>query len=37
VEDEKEVRKMLDQVGGAKGTRYPAAIMGDCFSDSPEL
>lgn len=26
-EDETEVRKMLDQVGGAKGARYPAAIM----------
>ena len=36
-EDEKAVRKMLDQVGGAKGTRYPAAFMEDCFGDSPEL
>lgn len=36
-EDDKEVRRMFDRVGGAKGTRYPAAFMEDCFGDSPEL
>ena len=36
-EDEKKIRSMLDRVGGAKGARYPAAVLADCFGDSVEL
>ena len=36
-EDEREVRSMLERVGGAKGARYPAAVLAGCFGDSPEL
>ncbi|KAJ4293543.1 hypothetical protein N0V90_008826 [Kalmusia sp. IMI 367209] len=36
-EDEKRVRKGLDAIGGAKGSRYPEAILAGCFGDSPEL
>jgi hypothetical protein len=36
-EDESKIRGMLDRVGGAKGARYPAATLADCFGDSVEL
>lgn len=36
-DDEKKLRQILEQVGGAKGARYPAAILETCFGDSAEL
>lgn len=36
-EEEKEFRKAVDSVGGSRGSRYPAAMMGRLFGDSPEL
>lgn len=36
-EEEAEVRKTIDSVGGSKGERYPAAMMSRLFGDSPEL
>jgi hypothetical protein len=36
-EDEKRVRSGLNAIGGAKGARYPAFILAQCFGDSPEL
>jgi aryl-alcohol dehydrogenase-like predicted oxidoreductase len=36
-EDNQKFRGILDQVGGAKGSRYPASLMSSCFGDSPEL
>jgi len=36
-QDEERVRKGLDAVGGAKGARYPGAVLAMCFADSPEL
>lgn len=36
-EDMERVRQGLDAVGGAKGARYPEAILAGCFGDSPEL
>jgi len=36
-EDEQEIRKEIEKVGGGKGERYPAAMMAKCFGDSPEL
>jgi aryl-alcohol dehydrogenase-like predicted oxidoreductase len=36
-EDERRVRAGLDAIGGAKGARYPEAILAGCFADSPEL
>ncbi|KAK5144196.1 hypothetical protein LTR32_003837 [Rachicladosporium monterosium] len=35
-EEEANIRKAIDSVGGTKGERYPAAMMAKCFGDSPE-
>lgn len=32
-----EIRAAIDKVGGMRGERYPAALMGACFGDSPEV
>lgn len=34
--EEKEIRKIIDNVGGRKGDRYPPAMMAVLFGDSPE-
>lgn len=36
-EEEAEVRKTIDSVGGSKGERYPPAMMARLFGDSKEL
>jgi len=36
-EEEAEIRKTIDSVGGSKGARYPPAMMAALFGDSPEL
>lgn len=36
-EDESEIRKAIESVGGSKGARYPAAMMARLFGDSPPL
>ncbi|KAH8660314.1 aldo-keto reductase [Xylariales sp. PMI_506] len=36
-EEESEIRKTIDSVGGSKGERYPLAMMARLFGDSPEL
>jgi hypothetical protein len=36
-EEEAEVRRAIESVGGSKGDRYPAAMMARLFGDSPEL
>jgi len=36
-DEEWEIRKEIEQVGGGKGERYPASMMSKCFGDSPEL
>ena len=36
-EEELEIRKEIEKVGGGKGARYPPAMMSKCFGDSPEL
>ncbi|EON96085.1 putative aldo keto reductase protein [Phaeoacremonium minimum UCRPA7] len=36
-EDELRVRKAIETVGGAKGSRYPSAMLAKCFGDSVEL
>lgn len=36
-EEEAEIRKTIDSVGGSKGDRYPPAMMTRLFGDSPEL
>ena len=35
-EEEADVRKTIDSVGGSKGSRYPPAMMAVLFGDSPE-
>lgn len=30
-----EIRTAIDKVGGMQGARYPEALMGACFGDSP--
>ena len=35
--DDERIRKGIDAVGGAKGSRYPGAFAALCFADSPEL
>jgi len=35
-EEEQEIRKAIESVGGSKGARYPPAMMSKCFGDSPE-
>lgn len=36
-EEEADIRKAIESVGGSKGDRYPAAMMSRLFGDSPEL
>jgi len=36
-EDDKKIRKIIEDVGGVKGARYPEAYLSWCFGDSPEL
>lgn len=36
-EEVAEIRTEIEKVGGGQGERYPPAIMGACFGDSPEL
>lgn len=36
-EEEAEVRKAIDSVGGSKGDRYPPDMMDRLFGDSKEL
>lgn len=36
-EDEEKIRKSIDEAGGAKGARYPEAILHMCFGDTLEL
>ncbi|CAK4033619.1 Hypothetical predicted protein [Lecanosticta acicola] len=35
-EEELEIRKAVESVGGSRGARYPAAMLALCFGDSPE-
>ncbi|KAF2767785.1 aldo-keto reductase [Teratosphaeria nubilosa] len=35
-QDEQEIRKAIESVGGSKGDRYPPAMMARLFGDSPE-
>ena len=36
-EDDRRIRKAIDDVGGTKGDRYPAMFQFACFGDTPEL
>lgn len=36
-QEEAEIRKAIESVGGSKGDRYPAAMMSRLFGDSPEV
>jgi diketogulonate reductase-like aldo/keto reductase len=36
-EEEANIRKTIESVGGSKGERYPASMMARLFGDSPEL
>ena len=36
-EEEADIRKTIESVGGSKGDRYPPAMMARLFGDSPEL
>lgn len=36
-EEEANIRKTIEGVGGSKGARYPPAMMARLFGDSPEL
>ncbi len=36
-EEEAEVRRTIESMGGSKGDRYPPAMMARLFGDSPEL
>lgn len=35
--DEKEIRKIVNQFGGARGARYPPEMLASCFGDTIEL
>ena len=35
-EEEAEIRKAIESVGGSKGERYPPNMMSRLFGDSPE-
>jgi len=35
-EEEQNIRKAIESVGGSKGNRYPPAMMARLFGDSPE-
>ena len=34
-EDDQEIRKAIESIGGMKGERYPPAMMSKLFGDSP--
>jgi diketogulonate reductase-like aldo/keto reductase len=36
-EEETDIRKAIERVGGSKGARYPPAMMARLFGDSPPL
>jgi diketogulonate reductase-like aldo/keto reductase len=36
-DEEANIRKTIESVGGSKGERYPASMMARLFGDSPEL
>ena len=36
-EEESNIRKAIESVGGSKGDRYPPFMMARLFGDSPEL
>jgi diketogulonate reductase-like aldo/keto reductase len=36
-EDDKKIRKIIDDAGGSKGARYPEGFLSMCFGDSREL
>ncbi|EME39885.1 hypothetical protein DOTSEDRAFT_74687 [Dothistroma septosporum NZE10] len=36
-EEEQEIRKAVESVGGSKGARYPPAMLARCFGDSPQI
>ena len=36
-QEEADIRKAIESVGGSKGDRYPPAMMGRLFGDSPEI
>ena len=36
-EEEANIRKAIESVGGSKGERYPASMMSRLFGDSPEV
>jgi diketogulonate reductase-like aldo/keto reductase len=36
-DEEANIRKAIESVGGSKGERYPPAMLSKCFGDSPEL
>lgn len=36
-EDDEKVRKAIENIGGRKGERYPAAYLSWCFGDTAEL
>ena len=35
-DEEANIRKTIESVGGSKGERYPASMMARLFGDSPE-
>lgn len=35
-QEEADIRKAIESVGGSKGDRYPPAMMARLFGDSPE-
>jgi hypothetical protein len=36
-DEEAEIRKAIESVGGSKGARYPEAMMSRLFGDSPPM
>jgi hypothetical protein len=36
-EDEADIRRAIESVGGSKGARYPEMMLKKCFGESPEL
>ena len=36
-DDEKRFRDIVENVGGAKGARYPEGFLASCFGETPEL
>lgn len=35
--DDRNIRDIIESVGGRKGARYPESSMAQCFGDTPEL